>query len=129
MTMRKVVRGCLVLCLVTALLFSAALASGNVNFNFVNTTTTTWGTSASTTREGNKWDIRIDSISNHGVGRVFRESDYAWGSGLYTYNTSTTGWRPTRSYKDIGGSAVVVWRMRQDSDYSGAFSCSGVFRP
>ena len=127
--MSKRISICLTLLVTLVLAFTVALASGNVNFSFTNTTTTSWGTSASTTREGNKWDIRIDSISNHGVGRVFRASDYAWGSGLYTYDSSTTGWRPAKSYKDIGGSATVVWRMRQDTDYSGAFSCSGVFRP
>ncbi len=122
---------CLVLTLVvvSALLFSVAMAAGSVSFSFKDTTTSCWGTSASTQREGNNWNIKITSISNHGVGRVFRESDYAWGSGLYTYGPNTTGNRAAKKYTGIGGSDVVVWRMRQDTDYSGAFSCSGTFYP
>ncbi len=46
---------CLVLTLVvvSALLFSVAMAAGSVSFSFKDTTTSCWGTSASTQREGN----------------------------------------------------------------------------
>ncbi len=127
--MKKSMRLFLILLIVSVLAFSVAMAAESVSFSFKDRTTSCWGTSGSIQRAGNNWNIEITSITNHGVGRVFRESDYAWGSGLYTYGPNTTGKRAAKKYTGIGGSDVVVWRMRQDTDYSGAFSCSGVFYP
>ena len=121
---------CLVIFAVTLFLMSTvALASGNVSFDFTDTTTTIWGTSDTTAAEGQNWDIRIDSISNHGVGRVFAYPSYDWGSGLYTYSSSAKGCRPAKKYDGVSAGKSIVWRMRQDTDYTDAFSCSGLFRP
>lgn len=127
--MKKSMKMFLALALVLSMMGTVALAAGNVSFNFTNTTTSKWGTSGSTTAEGANWDVRINSISNYGVGRVFEASSYDWGSGLYTYGPSSTGLRPAKAYDGVVHGDTIVWRMRQDTDYSQAFSCAGVFRP
>lgn len=127
--MNKCMKVFLVFLLMLSVICTSALASGNVSFSFTNTTTDQWGTSDSTTAEGQKWDVRIDTISNYGVGRVFEAGTYNWGSGLYTYGPSSYGWRPAKKYDGVSHGDTIVWRMRQDTDYSSAFSCSGLFRP
>jgi len=121
-----------IMVLVFALFSTVAFAAGNVNISVSNAgpdKEKDWQSTGSTSAEGSNWDIRIDSITNHGVGRVFLTPSYNWGSGLYTYGPSTTGWRPVKKYDRASSGNLIVWRMRQDDDYTGAFSCTGIFRP
>lgn len=106
-----------------------AFAGGNVDVRVKQADTQSWQSTGSTQAEGAKWDIRIKHISNHGVGRVFEASTYKWGSGLYCYGPSTTGLRPAKKYDGVVAGDTIVWRMRQDTDYSALFSCAGTFRP
>lgn len=130
--MSKFQKGLASIVLVLVLFSSVAFAAGNVSINVYRAgpdKELDWQNTANTNAEGVNWDIRVDSITNHGVGRVFKTPSYNWGSGLFTYGPSTTGWRPVKKYDGAVHGDLIVWRMRQDDDYSGVFSCTGIFRP
>lgn len=105
--MKKAMWWFLILLIVSVLFFSAAMAADSVSFSFKDRTTSCWGTSESIQRKGNNWNITITSITNHGVGRVFRASDYAWGSGLYTYGPNSTGKRAAKNTQELV--AAMLW--------------------
>lgn len=129
--MSKFQKGLASIVLVLVLFSSAAFAAGNVSIKVVNAgqTANDWQSTAVTVAAGVNWDIYVDTISNHGVGRVFKTPSYDWGSGLLTYGPSTTGQRPIKVYDGAVHGDTIVWRMRQDTDYIGLFSCSGTFHP
>lgn len=113
------------------LLSASAVASGNVSINVVNagSSSNDWQSTATTVAEGVNWNIKVNSISNHGVGRVWNADTWDYGSGLYTYGPSSTGTRPAKKYDGVVHGDNIVWRMRADNDYTTAFSCSGTFYP
>lgn len=127
--MSKFQKGLASIVLVLVLFSSAAFAADNVPINVVNATDSDWQYTAGTVAAGVNWDIYVETILNHGVGRVFKTPSYDWGSGLFTYGPSTTGQRPIKAYDGAVHGDTIVWRMRQDTDYTGLFSCSGTFHP
>ena len=128
--MKKYLKVAIPMILVLILLVSvSALAAGNVSFNF-SELGAGLDSSPITQAAGTTWRVKIDTISNHGVGIVFLSDKYTWASSLYTYSSSTMGLRPYRPYSSNAPDGTdVYWRMRLDNDYSGSFSCSGEFQP
>ena len=128
--MKKYLKVAIPMILVLILLVSvSALAAGNVSFNFSELGAGV-DSSPITQAAGTTWRVKIDTISNHGVGIVFLSDKYTWASSLYTYSSSTMGLRPYRPYSSNAPDGTdVYWRMRLDNDYSGSFSCSGEFQP
>ena len=128
--MKKYLKVTVPMILVLTLLVSAsALAAGHVSFNIA-PSGGGFGSSPETEVAGSTWRVKIDTISNHGVGIVFLTDKQTWASPLYTYSSSTMGLRPARPYSSNAPVGTeVFWRMRLDNDYSGSFSCSGEFRP
>ena len=128
--MKKYLKVAIPMILVLILLVSvSALAAGNVSLNF-SELGAGLDSSPITQAAGTTWRVKIDTISNHGVGIVFLSDKYTWASSLYTYSSSTMGLRPYRPYSSNAPDGTdVYWRMRLDNDYSGSFSCSGEFQP
>ena len=128
--MKKYLKVAIPMILVLILLVSvSALAAGHVSFNF-SELGAGLDSSPITQAAGTTWRVKIDTISNHGVGIVFLSDKYTWASSLYTYSSSTMGLRPYRPYSSNAPDGTdVYWRMRLDNDYSGSFSCSGEFQP
>ena len=128
--MKKYLKVAIPMILVLILLVSVStLAAGNVSFNF-SELGAGFDSSPITQAAGTTWRVKIDTISNHGVGIVFLSDKYTWASSLYTYSSSTMGLRPYRPYSSNAPDGTdVYWRMRLDNEYSGSFSCSGEFQP
>ena len=116
------------LVLVMVLMSSVAFAA-DVPFSVANLPSSPWITACSPTRANAQWRVRIDSVTNHGVGQGFLPSG-TWATALYTYNSNTTGWRDYKNYQAAASvGTTFYWKMRGDTDYSSNFWCSGLFRP
>lgn len=116
------------LVLLMVLMGSKASAATWYQFADLGNTDSDWRSSSTTTAVGSTWEVDMWSVTNHGVGRVFTSGSFNWGSGLYTYNTNTLGFRGARNYTSYAPSGTsIVWRMRGDNSYSSLFSCYGYF--
>lgn len=115
--------------ILTLLVGLSALAAGNVGIDFTNLGLG-FASTDMTQAAGTAWRVRIDQAKNYGVGIVFLSDKDTWASPLYTYNSTTTGWRSPRPYSSNAPSGTdIYWRMRQDNSYSNPFSCYGIFEP
>lgn len=122
----------LVALVLVVMMGSVVIASAEtvVPFTVSNLGSAYFVTACSATAEGSQWRLYIGGATNHGVGQGFVSGTGTWATSLYTYNSSTTGYRPYRNYLAAAPDGTAIeWRMRADNDYDDPFSCYGSFRP